>query len=202
MRFLLERNVIIVTLLYNCLHLFYTFFKIGITGFGGGYAMMSMIMIECEKYSISTAQFADLNALDMIVPGPIAINAATYVGYMHSGFWGALAATIGVVLPSFIIVIVVMRLIWKYRDNAVMNGALSGIKPAAVGLIAAAAIMIALDVLLKPGMDTAKLYADPLGTISFFMVGVFVITAVANIRFKVNPILLTIFAGIVGAAFA
>ena len=76
-----------MTLVYRCLLLFYTFFKIGLFGFGGGYAMMSMIMVECEKLSITLAQFADLNALDMIVPGPIAINAATYVGYLHSGFW-------------------------------------------------------------------------------------------------------------------
>jgi len=188
-----------MTLLYNCLYLFYTFFKIGIVGFGGGYAMMSMIMAECEKFSITAAQFADLNALDMIVPGPIAINAATYVGYLHSGFWGALAATIGVSLPSFILVALVMHFIGKYRENKIMNSALYGIKPAAVGLIAAAGLRIAADVLLKPGMDKANLLADPIGTLSFLMGGIFVVSSVANIRFKVNPILLTILAGIIGA---
>ena len=189
-------------LLFDCLYLFYTFFKIGIVGFGGGYAMMSMIMIECEKFSITTSQFADLNALDMIVPGPIAINAATYVGYLHSGFWGAFAATVGVSLPSFILVTLVLHFISKYRENTIMNGALSGIKPAAVGLIAAAGLKIAADVLSKPGMDSANLFSDPLGTISLLMVGVFLVTAVANIRFKVNPILLTILAGTVGAFFS
>jgi len=188
-----------MTILMNCLLLFYTFFKIGILGFGGGYAMMSMIMIECEKFSITASQFADLNALDMIVPGPIAINAATYVGYLYSGFWGALAATVGVVAPSFILVTLVMIFINKYRENAIMNGALSGIKPAAVGLIAAAAMMIAENVLLKPGMDTSTLISNPLGTVSLLMAGVFIVTAVANIRFKVNPILLTVLAGILGA---
>ena len=191
-----------MALFLNCLYLFWTFFKVGIVGFGGGYAMMSMIMIECEKLSISTAQFAELNALDMIVPGPIAINSATYVGYLHSGFWGALAATIGVALPSFILVTLVMHFIKKYRDSTVMSGALSGIKPAAVGLVAAAAIIIALDVLAKPGADSVMLFTDPVGTISFLMVGVFLVTAVANIRFKVNPILLTILAGVIGAIFS
>jgi chromate transporter len=182
--------------------LFLSFFKIGLTGFGGGYAMMSMMMIECEKYSISTAQFADLNALDMIVPGPIAINAATYVGYLHSGFWGALAATVGVILPSFFIVTLVMYFIWKYRENVIMTGAISGIKPAAVGLIAAAALIIASDVLTMPDTDIAGIFSDPIGTVSFFMIGLFLATAIANLRFKVNPILLTVLAGILGAVLS
>jgi len=188
-----------LTLLLDCLLLFYSFFKVGVLGFGGGYAMLSMIMIECEKFSISAAQFADLNALDMIVPGPIAINAATYVGYLYAGFWGALAATIGVAAPSFIFVIIVMHFLNKYRESSIMNGALSGIKPAAVGLIAAAAMIIAAGVLVKPGMDTTTLLSDPLGTVSLLMAGVFIVTAIANIRFKVNPILLTVLAGILGA---
>lgn len=191
-----------MTLLYNCLLLFYTFFKIGILGFGGGYAMMSMIMAESEKLSITVQQFADLNALDMIVPGPIAINAATYVGYLHSGFWGALSATIGVALPSLIIVVLTMHFIKKYRESTIMSGVLSGVKPAAVGLIASAALTIAAGVLLQPGMTTATLFTDPLNTISFLMVGIFIATAVANIRFKVNPIILTLIAGVIGAIFA
>jgi len=191
-----------MTLLYNCLYLFYTFFKIGILGFGGGYAIMSMIMMESEKLSITAAQFADLNALDMVVPGPIAINAATYVGYLHSGFWGALAATVGVTLPSFIIVTLVLHLINKYRENTIMSGALSGIKPAAVGMVASAALMIAIEVLPRPDAYITMLFANPLGVVSLLMVGIFLATAVANIRFKVNPILLTVIAGIIGAIFA
>jgi len=191
-----------MNLISNCLFLFYTFFKIGAVGFGGGYAMMSMIMTESENLSITLSQFADLNALDMIIPGPIAINAATYVGYLHSGFWGSLAATIGVVLPSFILVTLVMHFITKYRENTIMIGVLSGIKPAAVGLVSAAALIIAREVLLKPGIATANFFSDPLGTVSFLMAGVFLVTAVANIRFKVNPILLTVLAGVVGAFFA
>ena len=191
-----------MTLLYNCFILFYTFLKIGVMGFGGGYAMMSMIMVECEKLSITAQQFADLNALDMVVPGPIAINAATYVGYLHSGFWGSVAATLGVSLPSIVIVTLVMIFLKKFRENTILAGALSGIKPAAVGLIAAATLMIASSVLLNPGMDTSTILSDPFGTVSLMMVGVFLVTAVANIRFKVNPILLTVLAGVFGAFFS
>ncbi len=186
-------------MIIECLKLFYVFFKIGAAGFGGGYAMLSMILAESKQFAITIAQFADLNALDMIVPGPIAINAATYVGFLHEGFWGALFATIGVALPSFIIVTLVMKFIARYRENKLMNGFLSGVKPAAVGLIAAASMTIASGVLLNPGASLATLFANPLGTVSIFAAAVFAITAVANIRFRVNPILLTVLAGIAGA---
>lgn len=188
-----------MTLLLQCLELFYSFFKIGIMGFGGGYAMMSMIIAESEKYSITAAQFADLNALDMIVPGPIAINSATYVGYIYAGIPGAVAATVGVSLPSLIIIALVMRFIARYRENKIMKGFLSGVKPAAVGLIGAAALTIAAGVLIKEGAEWSGFFADPLGTASVFLFAIFVITAVLNIKFKVNPILLTLAAGVTGA---
>ena len=182
--------------------LFYTFFKIGLFGFGGGYAMMTMIMAESEKLSITMEQFADLNALDMIVPGPIAINAATYVGYLNSGFFGSLFATIGVSLPSFLLVALAMHFLKKYKDNSILGGILFGVKPAAVGLIAAASLMIASEVLVVSGKSIGTIFTDPFGTVSILMVCIFAATAVANIKFKVNPILLTVLAGIIGAFFA
>ena len=182
-----------------CWRLFYTFFKIGALGFGGGYAMLSMILAEIEKLSITIEQFSDLNALDMIVPGPIAVNAATYVGYLNSGFWGALSATIGVSVPSIIYVVLVMRFTEKYKSNTLMVGVLRGVKPAAVGLIAGAVLTIASGVLLQPGAQAAELFTNPLETISWLMIGIFAAVSVANIRFKVNPILLTLIAGVIGA---
>lgn len=189
-------------MIIGLLNLFFIFFKIGLLGFGGGYAMLSMIMVESEKLGITAAQFADLNALDMIVPGPIAINAATYVGYLFSGVGGAVVATLAVSLPSLIIVTLAMHFLRKYNENAFLNGVLTGIKPAAVGLIAAAAMMIASGVLLRPGMHLNTLLTDPLGTVSPLLVTVFLVVAVANIKFKANPILLTVLAGVVGALFS
>ncbi|MGI6326094.1 MAG: chromate transporter [Saccharofermentanales bacterium] len=190
-----------MTLLLECLKLFFTFFKIGVVGFGGGYAMLSMIMVESMKYSITLDQLADLNALDMIIPGPIAINAATYVGYLHAGLVGSIAATLGIIAPSLIIVSLVLHFIERYRNSRIMNSVLEGIKPAAVGLIAAAALTIASGILLFSGVGWANIFVDPLGTISFFLLAVFLITVVANIAFRVNPILLTILAGVAGALF-
>ncbi|QAT62853.1 chromate transporter [Acidilutibacter cellobiosedens] len=180
------------------MELFLSFLKIGFAGFGGGYAMLSMILSESHKFGITLEQFADLNALDMIVPGPIAINAATYVGYLSEGFWGALFATVGVSLPSFILVVLVMRFFSRYRESHLVNDILSGIKPAAVGLIAAAALTIALGIILLPGQQISNLFSDPLGTVSFVSLIIFVVTAFLNIKFDLNPILLTLIAGIVG----
>lgn len=184
------------------LKLFFVFLKVGLLGFGGGYAMLSMIMTESQQFGITLAQLADLNALDMVVPGPIAINAATYVGFLDNGFWGALAVTIGVSLPSFLLVTLAMHFLFKFRENKIMSGVLMGVKPAAVGLIASAALTIASGVLLNEGLSLSNFFADPFGTISLFLLVVFAATAVANIKFKVNPILLTVLAGVAGAIWS
>lgn len=186
-------------LLIECLKLFLAFLKIGVIGFGGGYGMLSMIMVESMSFGVTMEQLADLNALDMVIPGPIAINAATYVGYLHAGFWGSVAATVGIILPSLFIVALVLHFIDRYRKNHIMQDVLSGIKPAVVGLVAAAAITIASGVLIQPGASLSGLFTDPLGTVSIWLIVVFVAVAVANIRFKVNPILLTALAGVFGA---
>jgi len=191
-----------MTLLLECLKLLWAFFKIGVVGFGGGYGMLSMIMVESLKFSVTLEQLADLNALDMVIPGPIAINAATYVGYLHAGFWGSLAATIGLIAPSLIIVALVLRFIDRYRQNHIMQSALSGIKPAVVGLVATASVTIASGVLFNSGTSWSTLLADPLGSVSWLLLVIFVATVIANVRFKVNPILLTAIAGVVGAGLA
>lgn len=188
-------------ILLNCLKLFYSFFKIGIVGFGGGYAMLSVIFDESKHFGITLTQFADLNALDMVVPGPIAINAATYVGYLYSGFWGSLAATLGIMLPSFIIVALVLLFLTRYKENQIISGFLQGVKPAAVGLIASASITIASGVVMNHGVEIKDIFIDPVKALSFFLIGIFAAVAVANIKFKVNPILLTVLAGVVGAIF-
>jgi len=176
------------------------FLKIGAIAFGGGYGMMSLIIAEARDFAITLEQIADLNALDMVVPGPIAINAATYVGYLDAGFWGALAATLGVMLPSFVFVALVMRFIDRYRKNRIMRGVLAGVKPAAVGLIVAAALTLAVGVIV-PGEGVAAILSDPMRSVNFRALAVFAGVALLNIRFRVNPILLTVLSGVAGALF-
>lgn len=197
-------------IIFELLKLLWSFFRIGVVGFGGGYAMLSMIIAESELFGVSTEQFADLMALDMVVPGPIAINAATYVGYVSIfnqdygffyGVLGALFATVGVILPSFFIVTLVLHYLNLYRKNKVMNGVLSGVKPAAVGLIAAGALTIAKGVLLFED-DIKVIFKDPINSISILGSIIFISCVVINLRFKkINPILLTLIAGVIGAIF-
>jgi chromate transporter len=104
--------------------------------------------------------------------------------------------------PSFIIITLVMHFIARFRENHLLNDFLAGVKPAAVGLIAAAAMTIASGVLLNPGASHDTLLTDPLSTLALLPVAAFVATAVANIRFRINPILLTALAGIAGAFLA
>ena len=127
------------------LKLFFTFFKIGLFNFGGGYAMISFIQNEIvHKHAyLSTAQFTDIVALSQVTPGPVGINMATYTGYSvtHS-VWGAVVATVAVCLPSFILMIFISRFFLQYRRSKTVEDVLKGLRPAVVGLIAAAALVL------------------------------------------------------------
>ncbi|MEG0156706.1 MAG: chromate transporter, partial [Anaerovoracaceae bacterium] len=99
-------------------YLFTIFFRIGLFGFGGGVAMLPLIFQSVQTFGImDTEEFSNLVALSQVTPGPIAVNAATYVGQAYAGFWGAAVATISVALPSFIIILVVMKFLEKYKES-------------------------------------------------------------------------------------
>ncbi|MDK2854971.1 MAG: chromate transporter [Bacillota bacterium] len=126
------------------LNLFLTFFKIGLFSFGGGYAMIPLIQREIVTLHrwLTMSQFIDVIAISQVTPGPIAINAATFVGYKVAGVWGSAAATAGVVMPS---VLVSLGLTWaflRYRSLAVVKAMFTGIRPAVVALIVAATLSI------------------------------------------------------------
>ncbi|MDR2084527.1 MAG: chromate transporter [Bacteroidales bacterium] len=127
------------------LQLFWTYFKIGLLSFGGGYAMLSFIQTEVvEKHQwISMEEFTDIVAISQMTPGPIGINSATYIGYTVTGnVWGSVIATLAVCIPSLIIVLTISYYYNKFRNNKIFNAALSGLRPAAVGLIAAAVLLL------------------------------------------------------------
>ena len=126
------------------LQLFYTFFKIGLFGFGGGYAMLSMIQGEVvTRYGWLTAQeFTDIVAISQMTPGPIGINSATYVGYTtiadcygtSYGILGSIIATFAVVLPSFLLMLTISKFFLKYQKHPVRGSGISvGLRPAVVG---------------------------------------------------------------------
>lgn len=125
--------------------LFYTFFKIGLFNFGGGYAMISFIQNEIVfKHGwLSTAQFTDIVAVSQVTPGPVGINMATYTGYLAAGdAWGAAVATLAVCLPSFLLMLLLGKYLLKKQHAPRVQGVFAALRPAVVGLIAAAALVL------------------------------------------------------------
>ena len=171
--------------------LFYTFFKIGLFGFGGGYAMLSMIQGEVvTKYQwLTTSQFTDIVAISQMTPGPIGINSATYVGYsavVNAGYspamgvLGSAMATFAVVLPSFILMFTITKILIKYRETDLVDTMFSLLRPTVVGLIAAAAlILMTPENFSTPSINPWQFY------ISIFL---FVAAFVRTQFFKINPI--------------
>lgn len=133
------------------LSLFLTYLKIGLFGFGGGYAMLSLIQHETvdvihagsTKPWLTPAEFTDIVAISQMTPGPIGINSATYIGYTVTGsVWGSIVATIAVCLPSFLLVLLVSRLILQHKENPIIKSVFKGLRPVVVGLIASAALLL------------------------------------------------------------
>ena len=175
------------------LQLFYTFFKIGLFGFGGGYAMLSMIQGEVvTRYGWLTAQeFTDIVAISQMIPGPIGINSATYVGFTASGsVWGSIVATFAVVLPSFILMLTISKFFLKYQKHPVVEAIFSGLRPAVVGLLASAALVL---------MNSEN-FSTPQDDMYSFIISclIFVIAFVGTRKYKANPILMIIACGIAG----
>jgi len=168
--------------------LFITFFKIGLFGFGGGYAMLPLIQQEIVDTHgwLTNTEFIDIVAISQMTPGPIGINAATFVGYTATGsVWGATVATIAFCLPSFIIMLLICKLFSPFRTNPYFESIFKVLRPVVVGLIASAAL-----ILITPD--------------SFFDYGSLIIFAVAfftSWKLKLHPIITLVAAGFSGALF-
>lgn len=175
------------------LQLFYTFFKIGMFGFGGGYAMLSMIQGEVvTRYGWLTAQeFTDIVAVSQMTPGPIGINTATYVGFTATGsVWGSLIATFAVVLPSFILMLAISKFFLKYQKHPAVEAIFSGLRPAVVGLLASAALVLMnKDNFGAPQEDVQAFAASCL---------IFLVAFIGTRKYKVSPILMIVACGLAG----
>lgn len=156
--------------------LFLVFLKIGFLGFGGGYAMLSLIFEDAMTLGLSVSQFADLNALDMLAPGPIAINSATYVGYITQGFWGALIATLAVSVSSFVFSHFLLKYEAQINENKILARFLYYAKIAAVGMIASVALKLCIEAIMPESLSMIALVSV-------------VVAFVMRFKFKVNPLL-------------
>lgn len=166
------------------LTLFWIFFKIGLFGFGGGYAIAALIQDEIVyKHAwLTVSQFTDIMAISQVTPGPIAINCATYVGYAATNsIWGSVIATFASCLGPFILVSLVLIGLQKIKNNPYVEAAFTGIRPAVIGLIASAALMLA------NGDNFIDLY-------SYLIFGIVALASLA----KANPIILLVLSGIAG----
>ena len=167
------------------IQLFLTYLKIGLFGFGGGYAMLSLIQSEVvEKHAwLTSREFTDIVAVSQMTPGPIGINSATYIGYTVTGnIFGSAIATFAVCLPSFILVLLVARAYTKFRENQYIEGAFSVLRPVVVGLIASATLLL---------MNKENF-------IDYKSVIIFAATFILTGFFKVHPVLMIVLAGISG----
>lgn len=169
------------------LKLFYVFAKIGIFGFGGGIAMLPMIYQGAEEFGLmSKAEFSNLVGISQVTPGPLAINAATYVGYNAAGYPGAFVATFAVALPSFVLVLLTYYFINKFKESQVIQGAFTGIRPVTVGLIASAVIFIGQSAFVPVAVTPIVI-----GMLSVFLAG----------KVKLSPIWIIFGGAIIGALF-
>jgi putative chromate transport protein len=186
------------------LKLFLVFSKIGIVNFGGGYAMLSLIQDEVVRKQgwVSSSEFTDMVAVSQMTPGPLGINIATYVGYtsvINEGYspllaiLGSLLATLSVLWLPFILMIAISRYLLRHKDSPVVRSIFSGLRPAIVGLVAAAALVLM----------NAENFGAPREALVQFVASVmlFALAFVASYRFKTNPLLLLALAGGFGMIF-
>jgi chromate transporter len=170
------------------LQLFLSYLKIGFFGFGGGYAMLSLIQNEIveQRGWLSATQFADIVAVSQITPGPIAINSATYIGFEVAGFWGSAIATFAVCLPSLTLMLSLTWFFLRHRDNRYIQTIVKAVGPVVVGMIASAALL-----LMFPLSGKNENFIDLWSWLLFFAV-------LYGSYKKVNPILMIILSAAVG----
>ena len=182
------------------LQLFFTFLKVGAFAFGGGYAMLSLIGDSVLKYGWMTEQeLLNFVGVETIIPGPIAVNMATYIGYEQGGFLGALLATVGVVLPSFIVILVVAAFIKNLLKYPPVKTFIASMRPALGGLISSVAVTMALTVFF--GIDTVKNINFAFDWRTFVVLAVVIAIPLVWKRFKkkeFSSILLVVISGVLG----
>ena len=141
--------------------LFWNFLMIGALSFGGGYGMISLVRETVLGHGwLTEGEFLSFIAVSESTPGPLAINMATFIGASQGGFWGALCATLGVVLPSFVIILLVASVLQNLMKYAGINAVLGGVRPCVVAMILATAVNMALSTLAGFAADKAGIAPD------------------------------------------
>jgi chromate transporter len=177
------------------LQLLWSFFQVGLFSIGGGYAALPLIQNQVvEKNNwLTMGEFADVITISQMTPGPIAINSATFVGIRIGGLIGAILATLGCVLPSCIIVLILASIYYKFKGMSVVRGILNGLRPAVVALIASAGLSLVILVVWNGNKISLSLKDIDFLSVIIFALALFILR-----RFKLNPILVMAGAGAIG----
>ena len=172
------------------LKLFISFLKIGAFSFGGGYAALPLIQSEVVEthHWLNISEFNDLITISQMTPGPIAINSATFVGIRIAGIKGAIVATLGCIMPSFILVTVIARVYMKYKKLSILQSILDILRPAVVAMIAISGIKI-----LQSAFGLNELVIENL---KLHMLAIFIICIVLLLKYNKNPIFVMVLAGL------
>lgn len=178
------------------LQLFWSFFLVGLFSIGGGYAALPLIQSQVvEQHGwLSMTEFADVVTISQMTPGPISLNAATFVGAKLAGLGGSVIATAGCVMPSFIIVLTLAYFYSKYKELPIVHEVLSRLRPAVVALIASAGLSIFVLTMWQ-----GKPVAASVDDISYISAGIFAIGLIVLRKVKCNPMYVIMGAGIMGA---
>lgn len=178
------------------LELFLTFFKIGLFTIGGGYAMLPFIQAEAIAHGWMTeAEIVNFIAVSESTPGPFAINIATYIGAETGGVFGSVCATLGVVLPSLIVILIVAKVYDKFRSSKIVAGCMTGLKPAVVGMIGSAVLSVGQTALFPAGVSLS-VFTTP----AFYCsLGIFALAMVLAFT-KKHPILIICISAVLGIA--
>lgn len=174
------------------LKLFFSFLQIGCFSFGGGYAAMPLIQeqVVTLNHWLTLESFTDLVTISQMTPGPIAVNAATFVGTQIAGIGGAVFATLGCILPSCIFVTLLAFIYTRYRNLSLLQGTLSALRPAVVALIANAGMTILVSAFFKNGGISFSGGNVELRMVLYFIAALFLLR-----KAKLNPILVMLLCG-------
>ena len=187
------------------LKLFWAFFQIGLSSFGGGYAAVPLIQSQIVETNhwMEMSQFADLITIAEMTPGPIIVNSATFVGQQIAGLPGAIICTLGSVMPSLLIVLILSWVYMKFRNLSTVQGILTGLRPAIVALIASAGLSLlvlalfnsSLSKILLSQIEMSKSVLQDFRVVEglLFVVSLFLLR-----KYKVNPIVIIFGSGIAG----
>lgn len=183
--------------------LIFEFFKIGLFSVGGGLATLPFLYRLADKYPwFSTSQILDMIAISESTPGPIGINMATYTGFQHSGVIGSICATVGLIFPSVVIIILISKVLVKFRSNKYVEYAFYGLRPAVMGLIGAAGFSVLIGVLFHSAALEELSLSNFGGFIGIEECILFTVLLFATNKWKKHPVFYIVLSAVAGIVFA